>query len=421
MRAIKAYAGLTTAALVVALFVGCAHVKPQAKPATRSAANLNARTLDGPGLKKFVEQHLNHPVDTWPPESWDFPMLTLAALYFHPNLDASLAEKPKAEAERLPTSTALQQRALAWQVRHNLHTNLLAYVAAQRRQDLLRDLESTQMDLAQVVEKRLAADAIPPVQLSLLRIQLAETRLELIEALQKKMDFRERVADAIGLPVKALLKVEVTYDFSTPAGYVPGTGELRRQALRKRSDILLALADYTTAEAMLRVEINKRYPHARFNPGCAWDSHNDRWAVNLKLDLPSASNRGRIATAEMRRAKAAAHLLGLQSDIIDELDRCAVAYRARLEDAADIDRLTAAIRRQHDSVIALFRNGAAVRLELIMTRLQLAPAEVAQLDARESLHEALGALEDAVQSPANLIELSPMVEPERPFTSRDSL
>jgi outer membrane protein TolC len=88
--------------------------------------------------------------------------------------------------------------------------------------------------------------------------------------------------------------------------------------------------------------------------------------------------------------------------VIDELDRRVAAYRATLEDTADIEEVAAAIRRQHAAVAARFERGAALRLELLLTRLQLVPAELAQLDAQERLQQALGSLEDAVQQPSEV-------------------
>ena len=381
-------------------------------------------------------------METWPLESWDFPKLTLAALYFHPSLDAARSQWRAAEAhvvaadgragmhskshstlnlnavspdcipdrraersaaaERLAEAARRRAAADAWQVRARLRTNLLAYVAAQRRQELLRELEAIEVELARSTEQRLTVGATPPVELSLLRIQLAETRLAFIEALQKKMDFRERLADSLGLPVKPLLQVEVTYDFSRTAGYGPEVRDLRRRALRNRSEVLLALADHNAAEAALRVEVGKRHPNTLFDLGCWWDTDKIRWAVNLEPELPAERNRGPIAKAEARRIKAAAQLLDLQTEVIDELDRRVAAYRATLEDMADIEKLVAAIRRQHDAVAARFGRGAALRLELLLARLQLVPAELAQLDAQERLQQALGSLEDAVQQPAEV-------------------
>lgn len=428
--------------LSAGILAGCSSVKPQPLSPAHSATNFNADSLADPGLKQFLERSLAHPLETWPLESWDFPMLTFAALYFHPSRDAARSQWRAAEAhvvavggragmhskshsapnlnavspdgipdrraersataERLAEAARLRAAADAWLVRACLRTNLLAYVAAQRRQELLHYLESTEMELTQIVEKRLAADATPPVELSLLRLQLAETRLAFIEALQKKMDFRERVADSLGLQVKPLLQVEVTYDFSRTAGYGLEVRDLRRRALQNRPDVLLALADYNAAEAALRLEGGKRHPNTHFDPGCWWDTDKNRWAVNLKPDLPAERNRSPIAKAEARRIKAAAQLLNLQAEVIDELDRRVAVYRATSEDTADIEKLAAAILRQHDAVAARFERGAALRLELLLTRLQLVPAELAQLDAQERLQQALGSLEDTVQQPAEV-------------------
>ncbi len=417
MKQFKAYATAALAVLATVLLAGCAHVRSQSKPPARTVANFKARTLDDQGLKQFLEQHLRHSLETWPLESWDFPKLTLAALYFHPELAAPQTQRRTqrdSKVEHPADSARLRTAAVAWQVRATLRTNLLAYVAVQRRQELLRELESTQMELAQVVAKRLADGELPPVELSLLRIQLAETRLEMIESFQKKMNFRERMADSLGLSVKALFEVEVTYDLSRAARHDLDARTLRRQALRSRADVLLAVSEYTAAEMTLRREISKRHPKARLNPGCAWDAEQNRWAINLKPDLLTNYNSGQIATMEARRIEAAAHLLNLQTEVIDELDRQAALYRARLEDAGDIGRLTAAIRRQHDAVEARFKARDALRLELIMARLQLLPAQVAQLDAQERLQEALGALEDAAHLPSDWTDSSMEVEPERP-------
>lgn len=410
MKDIKACLKPATSLLVAALLTGCAHVKPQPHAAARGGADFNARTLADPGLRRFVEQNLGRPLQTWPLESWDFPKLTLAAFYFHPSPATAPVQwraPQDVKAEQPAGSANRSAGAGAWQVRTTLRTNLLAYCAAQRRQELLRDLESVQMELAQVVEERRAAGAKPPVQLSLLQIQLADTRLELIRALQKKMILRERVADSLGLPVKALLEVQIVYDLAR-ARYDLSSRALRRQALH-RSDISLAVADYKAAEAALRREIAKRHANTRFNPGCQWDADQNRWTVNLTLDLPVNANRGPIAKAEARRTKAAACLLNLQTDIIDELDRQAAVYRARLGDATDIDGLVGAIRRQRDAVAARFEAGGASQSELIMAQLQCLPAQLAQLDAQEKTQQALGALEDAAQLPDDITDPAPSV------------
>ena len=79
---------LWLAALAVAgALVGCVHYKPQPLRPAETAAALEARSLDAPGLKVFFQANLHSD-----PVAWNFEALTLAALYWHPSLDVARAE-----------------------------------------------------------------------------------------------------------------------------------------------------------------------------------------------------------------------------------------------------------------------------------------------------------------------------------------
>ena len=45
--------------------------------------------IDTPKLKEFLETNRNRKFFNWPASSWDFSMLTLAALYYHTELDVA--------------------------------------------------------------------------------------------------------------------------------------------------------------------------------------------------------------------------------------------------------------------------------------------------------------------------------------------
>src|SRR5215471_4051535 len=51
-----------------------------------------------PGWRRFIEQNLGHELSPWPPQAWDLRLLTLAAFYFNPVLDAARARAAAAEA-----------------------------------------------------------------------------------------------------------------------------------------------------------------------------------------------------------------------------------------------------------------------------------------------------------------------------------
>ena len=68
------------------------HLKPEPINPSETSAKLQSRSLSDPHLKSFIEKNLNDRLSVWPPRAWNFDMLTLAALYFNPNLDLSRAQ-----------------------------------------------------------------------------------------------------------------------------------------------------------------------------------------------------------------------------------------------------------------------------------------------------------------------------------------
>jgi outer membrane protein TolC len=309
-----------------------------------------------------------------------------------------------AQAERLAESARFNLATVAWQVRAGLRANLMGYVAVLRGEALLEELEAAYVKLVKSAESRTASASMPSLELPLLRLQLAQTRLVLIRTRLEKMDSRLRLADSLALPVNALFDVEVEYDFSRSAGRRWSAANLRRLALHTRPDVANALADYTAAEALVRAAIAKKQPHLQLPAGCWWGPQENRWVVSLDLWLPAEARGGRVvARAEARRIAAAARLLNLQTDIMDQLDRGAAAYRVTAEEVDAIDALVGAVVRHYAATKDQFEAGAADPPELLLARMQLVAAGVAKLEAQVKLQNALGALEDAMQLPAELI------------------
>src|SRR5437899_9717065 len=78
-------------------WVGCARFHPHSISPAQTAASLEARRLDTVGLRCLLETNLSRSFPEWPPKAWDFDMLTLAALYYHPSLDVARAQWAVAE------------------------------------------------------------------------------------------------------------------------------------------------------------------------------------------------------------------------------------------------------------------------------------------------------------------------------------
>src|SRR5580700_11415314 len=83
---------------VLAVLTGCAHFQPRPLSADTTAAQFDARRLDGPGLRDFITTNFNRPPPVWPLKKWDLNSFTLAAFYFHPDLAVARAQWQVAEA-----------------------------------------------------------------------------------------------------------------------------------------------------------------------------------------------------------------------------------------------------------------------------------------------------------------------------------
>jgi outer membrane protein TolC len=235
------------------------------------------------------------------------------------------------------------------------------------------------------------------------RVAVLKTQTELAEAKRQAAESRGRVAEALGLPLRALDGVSVAFDLGEKAAL---TGELetaavRHQALHRRADVLAALAEYAAAESALRLEIARQYPDIHLGTGYEYDQGQQKWSLlSVSAELPVFNrNAGPIAEAEARRAEAAARFVALQARVIGELDRALAGRAAVREQLRQLDLLVDAQRRQAAQVEALQRAGAADQLDLRHAQLEARLTELARLDARLKAHQALGQLEDAVQTP----------------------
>jgi len=422
----------------------------------KSAAQLDARRLDDAGLKQFLEQNYSHDLKTWPLESWDLTALAYAAFYFQPSLEVARAQWRVAQAgektaggrpnptlsvtpgyntttltpspwfpsvnfdlpletagkrgKRIAAAQALASSArwnlvtAAWQARSNVRAALLDWAIARQRATLLEKQLATQEQILKRLRQRYDAGAIARPELTRAQIAWNKTQLEAADAAAKSVEARSRLAEAIGLSAAALAGVEVNYDFSRTAPADLTSAEARRAALQSRSDILGALADYAASEADLRLEIAKQYPDVHVNPGYQYDMGDNKWSVGISLDLPLLNqNQGPIAEAEARRKLAAAKFTALQAKVIGEIDRAVAGYQVAQKQRQTGNTLLAAQEQQQKAAEAQLKAGAADQLDALNAQLEWSSAALVQMENTAQWQRALGALEDAVQRPAEAI------------------
>jgi len=445
----------------VVTVAGCAKFHPQPISPTETAAAFEARTLENPDLKKFIEANLTGEAIPWPPASWDLRMLTLVAFYYHPALDTARAQwgiaqagiitagaRPNpsvslapgyisnpdkgvppwlgalqwdipietagkrnyriAQAEHLSDAARLNILETAWKVRSNLRSNLLNLYGAQQTEKILSEQQSVQEKLVKALEKRLAQGEASRPDLTQTRISLNQVRLAWRDAQKHRTEDRAQLARALGLPGRALHGAAISYDFVDhfPVAVLPL--EIQRQALLSRPDILSALAGYASRESALQLEIAKQYPDIHLGPGYDFDDGEHKWRLGLTLTLPILNrNEGPIAEAEARRREAAARFNELQARVIGELDRAVAGYQGALQKLEAANSLLAEMKKQWQSVQARFKAGEADKLALLSAQTEYLSLEISRLEALVQARQALGLLEDAVQRPLDSRDFFP--------------
>jgi outer membrane protein TolC len=447
----------------ILLVVACVHYQPQPFMPDQTAASFESRRLDYPGLQRFLEQNLGHPLNSWPVEHWDLNTLTLAALYFHPSLDVARAQwlvaeadvktagarpnpsvsvnpaydsqipgsyspwlefltfdvpietagkrgKRIAEAEEAAESARWNFISAAWQIRSGVRMGLLDLKIAGQRADLLEKQFSTQKQIARVLQQRFDAGEIPRTELAASRIALNKTLLEMSDAESAKAAAHAHLAEAIGLTESALNDQNLKYNFSTSGIEELTSAQVREVALRSRADILAALADYAAAEDDLRLEIARQYPDLHLGPGYAWNNGSagdNQWSLSATLELPILNqNQGPIAVAMARRKLAAAKFVELQSQVIAEIDRAIAGLRAAREQLKNGNELIVAERQQEKLIQAQLAAGAAENLDVLDAQLETDAAQLTQLNNEAKLQSAIGVLENALQRPTDSLAVA---------------
>ncbi len=465
---------LLAPALAVVLVTGCATYHPRPIAPAQSLEHFEARRLDAAELGAFLQARRE--AGQWPLSRWDLRTLTLAAFFYNPDLDVARAQwavarggvltaggrtnpnvtakagynattnsnqispwipevalelplgiagkrgirvkeaRQRSEAARLNILTA------AWQVRSQVRQAFLELYVARQSDSLLTRQVQLQTEIVRLLETQARVGEVSPYAVTQARVALANSRLAGLDAAQRQARARSALATAVGVPPAALDSLAWSFERldSIPVPRPPL--EIRRQALVNRSDVRASLAEYEAAQAALQLEIRKQYPDLVLGPGYQLDQTDSKWTLSLSFPLPFLNrNQGPIAEARARREEAAARFLSLQSRVLAELEGALAASQAALAQVDNAASLTSSLTDQERLAQRSYTVGESSRLELLGVQSELVTSALARLDAISKAQEAVGQLEDAMQSPLDL-EPWTLEAPTRatePDTSRD--
>lgn len=440
------------ATLAAIALAGCAAQRYHAAPIVPAdtATRLESRSLSDAGFRTYVEREIEQTFAAWPPRTWDLKLLSLAALYFNPAMEAARARMEEANAAIVtagarpnptlnispgvpspylfsldldfPIETAGKRgyriRSArdsgeaarfdladeAWTVHSGVRAALLEYVLAQRKYALLSVEEELRTTQANLLQERLAAGEIARSEVDSAQIALSQSRLEGVAAEDAIDEARTKLAASIGLPDAALQDFDFSWtDLENPPPQASLTPEqIQREAVLNRMDVQRALAQYSAAEADLQLEVAKQYPDVEIGPGYTYEEKQNYFTLGLSVTLPVFNrNQGPIAEAEAKRKEAADVFIETQSKVISQGEQALASYSAALRELSESDRSSQrSVQSQREQMV---QQAAQVGEEdqVVVTSVQIDgnALEQARLDAVGRAQTALGELEDAVQRP----------------------
>lgn len=441
--------------IATALVDGCAHYQPRPIEPASVLIALDARTLSASGLARVAEPA--HLVAAWPPEAWDLQTLTVAALYYHPDLEVARAswdlaraglitagERPNPtvaagpgynsstpahtitpwilnlnldftietagkrgrridQARGLSDAARFSVAATAWQVRARVRQSLLDLFAATESAAVLDRQRGIQEANIALLQRQLTAGAISTFEMTQARLILDTIRLSLVDAQRQQQDARARLATAIGVPVLAMDGIRFAFDpFRSISTEIPATAATR-EALLNRADVLSALSAYDASQSALQLEIARQYPDVHLGPGYQMDQNSNKWTMLVPVAVPLFSrNRGPIAEAEARRTVAASQVTAVQAAAIGAIDRALSVYAIARDKVAVADQLLEQVRSLEATRRAQLDAGDISQLDLGLIQSEVASRELARLEALVQLQQATGDIEDAMQRPIDL-------------------
>ncbi len=463
----------TTIAFTLALIVsGCVTFQPHPISPAETSTMLQARTLADTSLESFMEKNLKQKFSSWPPGTWNFDMLTLAALYFNPDIRIARAEYKLSEAGvttakeipnpaislipeyvtnpgalspwapaaalaipietagkigyRSKTAVEIQHATFyrllqeAWLIRSGVRAALLKYSVEEQRYRFLTQERDARDKYLQLVYARYQNGEASDQDYNFAATLDYETRLAFASAAAERAKAEVGLAGAIGITTEQL-KAAFAEDnplTGISLGFlkdVPDTSQvirkkLQQEALTRRPDILAALSMYEAAESNLQLQIARQYPNIDIGPGYQWNQGRNQWSVGISLTLPIFNqNQGSIAEAEAQRQLAEARLIKVQADAINQIESAASQYLVAYTNYLHADSLAAAADQVLKSEMAKFRVGESDKLQEYDAHISALQAALEKLTALETAQTQLGLMEDAVMTPFQHDEIDPAI------------
>jgi outer membrane protein TolC len=290
-----------------------------------------------------------------------------------------------AAARAAAMAAALGLDATAWQLANDARAAELDAIAADSESAdaaaelaaarTLAGLLRARYDEGQLARSELARAETDVRAANVAAAEADQARTGARAALARALGVRFERADTLALRATNMSSCGVLDSLVNTEGDGAAVDSLTVKALRGRPDVGVALAEYATADAGVRLEVAKQYPDLTLGPGLLWDQGIPGWIVNVGLpSILSGRNRGPIAAAEARRAAQGARVEVLEDSVQESIEGAIAGCRGLRRLVATTDSLVVATYQAVDLADSAFQRGETGRTEVAIAQLARARA-----------------------------------------------
>lgn len=449
------------ATIVPSILLGCHHLPYFAKPidVEQSTIKLAQKNLDNPDFKAFLIKR-GMRMEAIPFQSWDVESLHATALFFHADLAVAkekiaLAEysiqmagqKPAIgvsgaigrsdrangdinpmsytlqidipfettskraikieEAEHLAEVARMDAAEIAWNLRHQIQLDWIAYQEQQRNLQLLqRELDSYNQ-LINMLQKRVTLGLGSNTELSQYQLMYQKSQIQLRNTSTKSEFLVAKLAADVGLSVAEFKRIPIVItdttdntDLNQPVSL--SIEALQSEALINRVDIRRALARYAASESKLKLEVAKQIPDISLSPGYAYEFGDRVWSLGFATLLNLLQQQPKfIREAEQLRAVEGAQFEAVQASAIAQINASWTQYGAAKVAHENAKEMLKANLAHVQKIKKQFNAGLVDRVALTQSQLSLHLAEQDVSSTAFELKRQYAQLENVVQRPLN--------------------
>ena len=222
------------------------------------------------------------------------------------SLTIPISGRLEIEKDRAGAAYESQLRTLVdaeWRTRASLRRAWARWTAIGRQAELLGDMIIELKRISDITEQLEIAGEMNRVERRLLRIELADRRIQATEMDLQLIEAETTLLDVLGLPPDAALLLLPAFPDATS----PEVDDVTARIIEANTELAVHFASYRTAEETLRLEIKKQFPDIVIGSGYGTEFNDHRVMFGLSVPIPILNaNRAGIAEARARREVARA-------------------------------------------------------------------------------------------------------------------